>query len=83
MKVVSCYDKIEDGMIQTVTLKVEEDGKCLQEATFEIVEDGTVAVFKSNHLYIDDENMIKRCFDEIATTLKKYDITQIGMSFAS
>lgn len=77
MKVISCFDKIKDGVINTITLKVEEEGKCFQEATFDITENGTVAVFKSNHLYVDSEDMIKKCFDEIMTTLKEYDVIQI------
>ena len=39
MKVISCYDGIADGMITSVTMRCEDEGKVFQEASFNIIKD--------------------------------------------
>lgn len=77
MKVISCFDSIEDGMITSVTMKCENDGNIIQETTFDIIDSGRGAVIRSNKLFVVSEDIIKKSFCEIAATLKKQDVSEI------
>lgn len=74
MRVISCFNEIIDGVISSITYKVEENSSVIQEATVEIVDDGSKAVLKSNKLFVSDEATIKRSFFALIDHLRKNDV---------
>ena len=71
-------DKVEDGAITAVTLKVMDGDTVIQQCSFDILEEGTIAKAIKNRFQNGlDEEQIKKSFVEIKKHLRDQGVEEV------
>lgn len=77
MTIETVVNKVTDGAITSITLRIHKGNKLLQEATVELPLYEERAIIKSNRFFIDDERLIADCFALLKKELGNHGVQEI------
>lgn len=70
-------DKVIDGAIVAITLKVMEGDTTIQQCSFDLLNQGLVVRPKSCECFITDKTKIRECFDLISNTIFTHGVEKV------
>ncbi len=79
MQVTSIINKVEDGVITSVTYETKKDEELVQRCLIEFPDSGELGIIQSSEIFTDDKELIKESFMSIRNTLVNNGIRKLDV----